>query len=509
MSAAVAELRRITKAYNGNPVLRGVSIRLLPGVVHVLAGENGAGKSTLIKMLSGAERADDGDVLIGDEKVVLAGPRDARARGVTVVHQELSLVPELTVAQNIVLGREPRNRIGRLDRKAAEAEAVAALRRTGADIAPGVRVGALHSGAQQLVEIARALAEDPRVLILDEPTAALSQREAGRLLDIVEELRDNGLAVLYISHRMEEIARIAGEVTVLRDGVVSDHMTRAEMTEDRIVMSMVGRPVQSLYQRDTEARHTECRLRVDGLGSSLTTPASFDVRRGEVVGLAGIVGAGRSELCRLIAGIDRPSTGTVSVDDRAVDPSSMKGPADAGIVMLPESRKQQGLFLGMSIADNVCLGTSRGRTRLGVTTPGRRRRAVAEYTERMRVRAAGLDQPVGQLSGGNQQKVLLARCLAKKPKVLILDEPTRGVDIGAKADIYALIAELADAGVAVVLVSSDLPELLGLADRVLVMRSHHLVAELAGDDITEDNVIRHATGSAPVADRKELAEVQP
>ena len=492
--APCAELDRIVKSYNGNPVLREVSLSLAPGVVHVLAGENGAGKSTLIKVLSGAERADSGRVVIAGEQVELSGPRDAGTRGITVVHQELSLVPELTVTENIVLGREPRDRFGRLHRRAAEAEAVAALARIGADIAPKTRVGTLNTGAQQLIEIARALAEDPRVLILDEPTAALSQREATRLLDIIEELRANGLAVLYISHRMEEITRIADEVTVLRDGVVSDHMVRTDMTEDRIVTSMVGRPVQTLFARDAGTPHDDTRLRVDALASEVTQPATFEVRGGEVLGMAGIVGAGRSELCRLIAGVDRPTQGTVTVDGRSVELSSMSGPASLGIVMLPESRKEQGLFLAMSIADNVCLGSSRGRTRFGITTPGRRRRATAELTERMRVRAAGLDQPVGQLSGGNQQKVLLARCLAKKPTVLILDEPTRGVDIGAKADIYGLIDELARSGVAIILVSSDLPELLGLADRVLVMRKHSLVAELAGDDITEHNVIRHATG---------------
>jgi ribose transport system ATP-binding protein len=495
--APAAELNRIIKSYNGNDVLKAVSLRLLPGVVHVLAGENGAGKSTLIKVLSGAERADGGTVVVGGEPVEFVGPRDARARGIAVVHQELSLIPELTVAENIVLGREPRTRLGRLDRRRATAVARDAMARVGADIAPDTPVGALNSGGQQLVEIARALTEAPQVLVLDEPTAALSQRESDLLLDIVEELRDNGLAVLYISHRMEEIARIADEVTVLRDGVVSDHMERDAMTEDRIVMSMVGRPVQTLFTHASAADRDHPILQVDGIGSEVVGPATFNVHRGEVLGLAGIVGAGRSELCRLIAGVERASTGTVDVDGQRVDTRGMDGPAAAGIVMLPESRKVQGLFLAMSIADNVCLGTTRGRRRFGRTSPGARRRDAEALTESMRVRATSLDQPVGQLSGGNQQKVLLARCLARKPKVLILDEPTRGVDIGAKADIYALIDELSQAGVAIVLVSSDLPEVLGLADRVLVMRNHRLVAELEGNDMNEHDVIRHATGATP------------
>lgn len=498
-----AALVRIVKSYNGNPVLREVSLDLMPGVVHVLAGENGAGKSTLIKVLSGAEPADSGHVEIGGTRTELTGPRDARARGIAVVHQELSLVPDLTVADNIVLGREPRLRAGRLDRRSATGDAAAALARIGADIAPGTRVAALTTGAQQLVEIARGLAERPRVLVLDEPTAALSRSEADRLLGIVEELRDNGLAILYISHRMEEIARIADEVTVLRDGVVSDHMDRGAMTEDRIVTSMVGRPVQTLFHRSPSPGARPAVLSVRGVASAHISPANLDVRRGEVVGLAGIVGAGRSELCRLIAGIDAAAAGTVTVDGTAVDLTRMSGPAGAGIVMLPESRKTQGLFLSMSVADNVCLGTRRGRGRLGRTTPGVRRRSARPLTEAMRLRAASLDQPVGQLSGGNQQKVLLARCVARDPKVLILDEPTRGVDVGAKADIYALIEELAQSGVAILLVSSDLPELIGLADRVLVMHKQRLVAELEGPDITEHNVIRHATGTTTVQ------EVQP
>ncbi|KWX22729.1 sugar ABC transporter [Mycolicibacterium wolinskyi] len=491
----IAELDGIAKSYNANTVLRDVSLKLLPGRVHVLAGENGAGKSTLIKILSGAQRNDSGRVLIDGQPVELAGPRDARARGVAVVHQELSLVPELTVADNIVLGREPRRRGARLDRRRATGDATAALALIGANIDSGARVATLTSGEQQLVEIARALAEQPRLLILDEPTAALSQREADRLLQIVAELRDSGLAILYISHRMEEIARIADEVTVLRDGTVTDHMLADEMTEDRIVTSMVGRPVQNLFSQATAADPDNVRLQVRGLCSASIGAADFDVHRGEVLGLAGIVGAGRSELCRLIAGVDRAAGGSVTVDGEIVELRGIAGAASAGIAMLPESRKTQGLFLDMSIADNVCLGTACGRERFGRTTRASRRRGAKPLTDAMRVKSTDLDQPVGQLSGGNQQKVLLARCLAKQPKVLILDEPTRGVDVGAKADIYALIEQVARAGVAIVLVSSELPELLGLADRVLVMRQGRVVAELSGAEANEHNVIRHATGS--------------
>jgi ribose transport system ATP-binding protein len=496
MPQPIAELDRIAKSYNANVVLRDVSLQLMPGRVHVLAGENGAGKSTLIKILSGVQRCDSGRVVIDGLPVELTGPHDARARGVAVVHQELSLVPQLTVADNIVLGREPRRRGSRLDLRRATADARAALALIGAGIDAGARVASLTTGEQQLVEIARALAEQPRLLVLDEPTAALSQREADRLLEIVAELRTRGLAILYISHRMEEIARIADEVTVLRDGTVTDHMLAEAMTEDRIVISMVGRPVQNLFGHASAADPEQVRLQVQGLRSDSVGAATFDVHRGEVIGLAGIVGAGRSELCRLIAGADRSISGAVTVDGEPVDLGGIAETAGAGIVMLPESRKIQGLFLEMSIADNVCLGTGCGRERFGRTTRASRRRGAKPLTDAMRVKSTDLNQPVGQLSGGNQQKVLLARCLAKAPKVLILDEPTRGVDVGAKADIYALIEQTARSGVAVILVSSELPELLGLADRVLVMRQRRIVAELAGSEANEHNVIRHATGTA-------------
>ncbi|WP_116100895.1 sugar ABC transporter ATP-binding protein [Amycolatopsis thermalba] len=496
---AVVRLEDVTKSFAGNPVLRGVSLGLTPGEVHVLAGENGAGKSTLIKVLTGIHAPDSGRVLVDGVPVTFTGPGDARQRGLTVVHQELSLVPELTVAENIVLGREARRRGGRFDRRAARARATDALARVGAPLDPDARVADLGTGQQQLVEIARALADHPRVLVLDEPTAALSDEEANALLGIVAELRDAGLGLLYISHRMAEIDRIADRVTVLRDGRVADTMSRAGMSEDRIVTSMVGRPVANLYQHGERRPSAEVRLRVERIRSRDVRECSFQVRAGEVVGLAGIVGAGRSELCRLIAGFDRGDGGVVTVDGRPVDTRRPASAAAAGIVMLPESRKSQGLFPAMSVADNVCAGTRLGRRPLGRTSAGARRSAARAYADRMRIKAAGLDQRVAELSGGNQQKVLLARCLARRPAVLILDEPTRGVDIGAKADIYALVNEVAARGVAVVLISSELPEVLGLADRVLVMSGRSIVAELSGAAMTEEEVIRHATGPADAA----------
>lgn len=500
----VAQLVGIAKSFAHNRVLDDVTLTLEARRVHVLAGENGAGKSTLIKILTGIEPQDAGDILIDGRPVEFNGPGNARALGIAVVHQELSLVPDLTVADNLTLGAEPRHRGGRLDFRSARENAVAALNRVGASLSPDAQVGQLSVGEQQLIEIARALSENPRLLVLDEPTAALSQKEADHLLGIVEELRAQGLAILYISHRMEEIHRLADHVTVLRDGHVADSMPRADMSEDRIVTSMVGRPVNDLYDHGRGSARGDVRLSVRGLRSNVVQETSLEVRAGEVVGLAGIVGAGRSELCRLIAGFDRADGGEVTVDRQRVDIARVGGAADADIVMLPESRKAQGLFLGMSIADNVCIGTALAKRRFGGTSPSMLRTAAKPLADRLRVKATSLDQPVGELSGGNQQKVLLARCLAKKPTVLILDEPTRGVDIGAKADIYTLINDIATQGVAVILISSELPEILGMSDRVLVMHQHQIVAELAGKDMTEEHVVRYATGLV----RKEAVPVE-
>jgi ribose transport system ATP-binding protein len=413
--------------------------------------------------------------------------------GVGIVHQELSLVPHLTVAENLTLGREPRRSFGRLDRRAAVAEAEGILERLGAGFAATRKVASLSTGEQQLVEIGRALGEQPRVLILDEPTAALSVREATSLLAIVRSLRDSGIALLYITHRMEEIEALADRVTVLRDGRLVETLDREQATPDAIVRRMVGRSVESLYEHG-HREPGEVRLRVRGLTDGTIGPADIEVRAGEIVGVAGLIGAGRSELARMVFGAQPSTAGEVAVDGEVRRISSPSDAMRAGIALVPESRKDQGLFLHLSVRDNIGMSTLRRTSRAGVLDRAGLRDTARAHVDRLGIRVASIDQPVGELSGGNQQKVLLAKWLETDPAVLILDEPTRGVDIGAKAEIYHLMDDVASRGVAVLFISSELPEVLGMSDRAYVMREGRIVADLARGELTEEGVMRHATG---------------
>ncbi|GLW61910.1 ribose import ATP-binding protein RbsA [Actinomadura rubrobrunea] len=491
----LVRMRGVTKRFGGFTAVDHADLDVHAGEVHVVAGENGAGKSTLMKTLAGVHALDSGRILLDGAAVSIPDTATARRHGIAMVHQELTLAPTLSVAENIVLGREHRTRTGLFARARARDEAARVLATLGARFSVDAEVGELSTGEQQLVEIGRAVAEGARVLIFDEPTAALSAREAAALLDLVESLRASGIAVLYITHRMEEIQRLADRVTVMRDGRVVASLRREEATPEAIVTRMVGRPIGALYRRARPRPRDQVRLRVTGLtDGGYVRPASFEVRAGEVLGIAGIVGAGRSELVRLIFGADAAASGSVAVDGRRV---AVRRPADAiahGIALVPESRKDQGLFLDLSIAENIALaGLTRRPPRM--LRPGRLRAAAGPLVARLGIRCRSVDQPVGRLSGGNQQKTVLAKWLSLDPKVLILDEPTRGVDIGAKADIYALIDDIAAQGVAIVLVSSELPEVLGLSDRVLVMREGHIVAELSGDLLKEDIVMQYATGA--------------
>jgi ribose transport system ATP-binding protein/rhamnose transport system ATP-binding protein len=520
---AVLDLRGVSKSFGPVQALSDVSLQLRPAEVHCLAGENGAGKSTLIKVLTGALRRDSGSYDIDGRPVTAPTPASLRAAGVQAVYQELSLLPQLTVAENLFMGRLPARR-GLIDRGELRSRSRRALDEVGLQgLDPGAVVERLPAATRQLVEIAKVLTADSvKVIVFDEPTTALTEAESARLLDHIRRLRERGVAMLYVTHRLEEMFEIGDRVTVLRDGGLSEAGPMSDYDEDRLITAMVGREVTSLYpdaqrgseqrdpeQRDPEQRDPEQRdpqaqrdadvpkLRVRGLRRTAAGPSvDLDVRAGEILGIGGLLGSGRSELLLSIFGADPISAGEIQVDGRRVTPSGPRSMMAAGIGLLTEDRKVLGLLPELSIRENVLIASLRDNSRKGLL-PGR---DLAEEADRLldslRLRAGSYDQPVSTLSGGNQQKVLLARWLLTKPTVLLFDEPTKGIDVGAKGELYAVIGDLAARGLGIVVVSSYLPELLGLADRVLVLRDGRVAGEL-GRGAAEEDVLRLAsTGAA-------------
>lgn len=498
----VLEMRGISKTFNGLRVLKDVSLKVYAGEVHALMGENGAGKSTLMKILSGAYQADPGGQIRINGRV-LGGfdPLTAKAQGIAVIYQELSLCPNLTVAENIYLGRELK-RGWTIDRASMEAGCVEVLARLGAEFKATTPVSVLSIAERQLVEIARALHANASVLVMDEPTTPLSSRETDRLFALIKQLRDQGLAIIYISHRMAEIYELADRVSVLRDGEYVGQLERDGLSAEALVKMMVGRDLSGFYKKEHAAYDPGAvvmRVR-DMADGKRVRPCSFDLHIGEVLGIAGLVGAGRTELARLIFAANPRTTGTVEIAGSIVSPLNTPTDAiEAGVVYLTEDRKAQGLFLDMSVRDNinVCACVPDAHAGGVLDRPRGAKRAI-EAIRSLSIRVASGKISVGALSGGNQQKVLLARLLEIKPHVLILDEPTRGVDIGSKSEIYRIINELAKAGVGIVVISSELPEIIGTCDRVLVMREGQLVAEVggaSGHEISQERIIDLATGS--------------
>ena len=497
---AVAELRGVAKSFGGVHALRGVDLALRPGEVHSLVGENGAGKSTLVRILGGVHEPDRGTVAIGGEEVRLHGPRDARARGIAVIHQEPALFPDLDVAENVFMGRQPLDRSRGIDWKRMYREVGELMLQLGVSLDPRAPVQGLSVADQQLVEIAKALSMDARVVVMDEPTAALSSRETEELFRIIKELRQRGVAVLFISHRLEEVFALSDTVTVLRDGGHVITASAAELDTTALIRHMVGRELGELFPKE-EAEIGAPVLEVRGLTrEGVFRDVSFSLRRGEILGLAGLVGAGRSEVARAIFGIDPLDAGEILRDG---EPARIRTPHQAmkaGLAFVPEDRQHQGLVLEMAIADNATLPFLRRLSRFGLLDRRRERDVAGEFTRRLQVKSATLDQPVRALSGGNQQKVVLAKWLATHPKVLILDEPTRGIDIGTKAEVHRIISGLAAEGIAILLISSELPEILGMADRVLVMREGRLTGELSRDEADQESIMRAATGQQVAGD---------
>ena len=500
MTSEAIGLRGITKRYGPTTALRDVSLSVPAGEVHALMGENGAGKSTLLKVLSGAVAPDAGQLSVAGEAVDFAGltPSAARRLGVAIVHQEFSLIPSMSVAENIFLGREIRRGMA-LDRRAMRQEAAQLLARVGAGVRADTPVEALSVADAQLVEIAKALVGDIRVLAMDEPSAVLSGRELANLFEIVRSLAADGVAVLYVSHRLDEVFQLCDRYTVLKDGAVAANGAIRETTPDALVDTMVGRAVSQVFPTG-EASPGAVRLRltdfqVDGLAG----PIDLEVSAGEIVGLAGLQGSGRTRLAKGIFG-EFTAHGTIEVDGRAR--RAFRRPAEAiaaGIAYLPEDRKEEGLALAKTVAMNgSALALSRLRNRLGLLSPQREREIADGMRTRLSIKtAAGGTDVVRRLSGGNQQKVVLGKWLTEEPGVLIVDEPTRGIDVGAKEQIYRLLRGLTDDGVAILFISSELIEVLGLADRILVMADGRLVGELPGHSSTEEDVMRLAASRKP------------
>ncbi|MFI1393569.1 sugar ABC transporter ATP-binding protein [Streptomyces sp. NPDC020681] len=493
-SDPVLALRDVAKSFGAARALHDVSLSLLPHEVHALAGENGAGKSTLIKILAGVHRPDAGTVLLDGVPVDFRGPADARDAGIAVIYQEPTLFPDLSVAENIFMGRQPLGALRRIDRRAVHEATAALMKRLGVALAPDRPARGLSIADQQIVEIAKALSFDARVLIMDEPTAALTTGETARLFAVVEALRAEGTAILFVSHRLEEIFQICRRVTVLRDGRHIATEPLDTLTEADLVRRMVGRDLGELYPKQPSAPG-ETALSVHRLTrEGVFRDVSFDVRRGEIVALAGLVGAGRSEVVQAVFGVDRADAGEVRVAGQKLPGGSPTAAMDAGLALVPEDRRQRGLVMRMSIERNIAL-TGLGRLgRAGLVRRTLEQGRAADWAVRLQLKYNKLSDSVGVLSGGNQQKVVLAKWLATQPAVLIVDEPTRGIDVGTKAEVHRLLSSLAADGLAVLMVSSDLPEVLGMADRILVMREGRLVGELARDEATEETVMAAATG---------------
>ncbi|MEZ0577229.1 sugar ABC transporter ATP-binding protein [Nocardioides sp. MH1] len=495
-SPLTLELRDVAKSFGAVVALRSGTLEVRPGSIHALVGENGAGKSTLVKIVAGVHRRDGGTLRLQGEDVDFGSTAESKAAGVAVIYQEPTLFPDLSVAENIFMGRHPLRSARRVDRPRMYAESTALFDRLGVTIDPRRPARGLSIADQQIIEIAKAISLDAALLVMDEPTAALSGVEVERLFAVARSLRDEGRALVFISHRFDEVFDLCDTVTVMRDGAYVSTSAVAETTEAEIVARMVGREVAELFPKAV-APIGDVVLDVAGLSSAGEFhDISFQVRAGEIVGLAGLVGAGRSEIARAIFGVDGYDAGSVTLNGHRVAPKSPRKAIRAGMAFVPEDRRHQGLVLEGSVAKNVA-SVIRGRlTRGGLLTAGAENRAAGPWAGKLQVKTSALDMRASTMSGGNQQKVVIAKWLATAPSLLIIDEPTRGIDVGTKAEVHRLLSDLAGQGLAILMISSELPEVLGMADRVLVVCEGRLTADIAREEATPENVMAAATRSS-------------
>lgn len=489
MTDPILEVEGITKTFPGVVALDNVSFDVRAGEVHALVGENGAGKSTLMKTLAGLHQPDGGSIVRDGQKTVVEEPLDARKKGILLIHQELSLSPELSVAENIYLGAWPTNRFGVLKKGELRENAQRALEALGCSFGSLDRVGTLSVAMQQMVEIARAEAFDASVVIFDEPTASLTDTEKNQLFHTIRNLRERGVGIIYISHKMDEIFEITDRITVLRDGSVQGTLTTSETDVNQITRMMIGRELDNYFVR-ADRQAGEVQLEVQGLSKKgLFEDVSFTVRKGEVLGLYGLVGAGRSEVVETVFGVRNADSGIVLWEGKDIGHPTPRQAIDLGMALVPESRKEQGLVLMLGGRENTSLPHLNLFSELTIMKKSDELEVYRKYQEALAIKTTGPDQAVSQLSGGNQQKFVLAKWLCADPKLIILDEPTRGIDVGSKLAIHELIASLAEKGLAVIVISSEMPEVLGVSHRILTMSEGKLVAEFTGDDMCEENLI--------------------
>jgi len=485
----------ISKAYAGVQALRDASFELRAGEVHALVGENGAGKSTLIKIITGAVLQDSGDVVVNGETVSENSPAISKSLGIAAIYQQPALFPELTVAENIAIGLEKKGSFGRVNWSERRRIAKELLDRVGARIDPEITAGELSMPQQQLVEIARALGVNARILIFDEPTASLSEEDTRNLFRVIRELRGQGVGMIYISHRLEELPAIADWVTVLRDGLTIETREMSGVTSEQLIRLMVGRDLSAVFpKRTVEFGETIFELRDLGSRAAGIRKINLAVRAGEIVGVAGLIGAGRTELAKTIFGIDDADEGEILLRGKPIKIGHPMQAIEYGIAYLPEDRRRHGVVLDFPISANITLASLRKLSGLGGINFGMEREIAAEYTRRLGVKTPAIYNAVSTLSGGNQQKVALSRWLMTKPSVLILDEPTQGIDVGAKAEIHSLMMEIAEQGVAILMISSELPEILGMSDRIAVMHGGTIAKIFDREDATQDNILAVALG---------------
>lgn len=503
---ALLKVENICKTFPGVKALSNVSLEFEKGEVHALVGENGAGKTTLMRVITGIYAQDEGDVYFEDEKVRFQNTSESQAKGIAIIHQELNMPVNLTISEYMFLGRMPVNKFGVVRRKNAAEKAKELLKTVEITRDPMTRIADLTVAEQQLVEIARALSYNSKLIIMDEPTSALNKNETENLFRIVRSLKQKDACIIYISHKMDEIFTITDRITVMRDGRVINTKNTCDCTHEEIVVMMTGRDLSSNYFAKDESAVSNVTshegevpiLSVRNISSNARNlkEVSFDLYQGEVLGIAGLLGAGRTELFKAIFGADHKTQGETILNGERVDIRSTQDAVKAGIMLLPEDRKIEGLILQMTIQDNIIEPSLKELSSHGIVNKGKCRKTAQEYVQRMRVKCTSENQVVGNLSGGNQQKVVFAKWLAAHPKVLMLDDPTRGIDVGSKHEIYGLIRSLANEGIGVIFVSSEMPELVGVCDRVLVMRDGTIVSEAIGDAINDNNLMMIATGTS-------------